>query len=132
MNRLLRWGKFNLVGAMGMGVQLVSLALLNRWFPGHYLWVSASAIELTLLHNFLWHVNYTWADRRNDGKRLHRFARFHISNGFVSMLGNLTLTRLFVRELCLPLLISNAAAILCCSVVNYFLGDHWAFRGKLW
>jgi putative flippase GtrA len=30
MNTLIRWGKFNLVGAIGMVVQLAALALLNR------------------------------------------------------------------------------------------------------
>jgi hypothetical protein len=30
MNTLIRWGKFNLVGAMGMVVQLAALALFNR------------------------------------------------------------------------------------------------------
>jgi hypothetical protein len=45
MNTLLRWGKFNLVGAMGMGLQLASLALFNRWTSGHYLYASAAAIE---------------------------------------------------------------------------------------
>ena len=56
MNTLLRWGKFNLVGAMGMGLQLAALALFNRWTAGHYLYASALAIELTLLHNFIWHL----------------------------------------------------------------------------
>jgi putative flippase GtrA len=88
MNTLLRWGKFNLVGAMGMGLQLAALALFNRWTAGHYLYASAAAIELTLLHNFMWHSHYTWRDRRDNDIRLRQFARFHLSNGLVSMLGN--------------------------------------------
>jgi len=30
MNTFIRWWKFNLVGAMGMVLQLVALALINR------------------------------------------------------------------------------------------------------
>ena len=30
MNTLIRWGKFNLVGAMGVVVQLAALSLLSR------------------------------------------------------------------------------------------------------
>ena len=127
MKTLLRCGKFNLVGAMGMGVQLAGLALFNRWMSGHYLFASAAAIELTLLHNFFWHLNFTWRDRRDEGSHLQRFLRFHLSNGLVSMLGNLALMRLFVCESRMPLLVSNAAAIACCSVVNFFLGNNWAF-----
>jgi len=129
MNTLLRWGKFNLVGAMGMGLQLASLALINHWTAGHYLYASAVAIELTLLHNFVWHLHYTWPDRRDSDTRIRQLARFHLSNGLVSMLGNLALMRLLVHEARLPLLVSNVIAILCCSVANFCLGNKWAFAG---
>jgi putative flippase GtrA len=129
MNTLIRWGKFNLVGAMGMAVQLTALALFNRWTAGHYLCASAAAIELTLLHNFVWHVNYTWRDRDglSGGSRFRQFVRFHLSIGLASMLGNLILMRMLVQEAHLPLLLSNAAAILCCSLVNFRLGNNWVF-----
>jgi GtrA-like protein len=84
MNTLLRWGKFNLVGAMGMGLQLTALALFNRWMAGRYLYASAAALELTLLHNFMWHLHYTWRDRRDDSTRLRQFVRFHLSNGLAA------------------------------------------------
>jgi putative flippase GtrA len=127
MNTFIRWGKFNLVGAMGMVVQLTALALFNRWMAGHYLWASAAAIELTLLHNFTWHLHYTWRDRRDGASWPRQLVRFHLSNGLVSMLGNLVLMRLLVHEAHLPLLISNVIAILCCSLANFCLGDNWAF-----
>ena len=53
MKTVIRWGKFNLVGAMGTVVQLAALALFHRWTPGHELCATAAAIEITLLHNFL-------------------------------------------------------------------------------
>jgi putative flippase GtrA len=130
MNIFIRWGKFNLVGAMGMVVQLVALALVNRWTAGHYLYAAAAAIELTLLHNFMWHLHYTWRDRRHGATRLRQFVRFHLSNGLVSMLGNLALMTLLVREAHLPLLLSNVIAILCCSMANFCLGNNWAFAGN--
>ena len=96
MNALLRWGKFNLVGAMGMVVQLAALTAFCRLAPGHYLYASAAAIELTLLHNFIWHIKYTWRDRRDDSGIFAQLIRFHLSNGLVSMLGNLALMRILV------------------------------------
>ena len=127
MKTLLRWWKFNLVGAMGMVLQLGALALFNRWAAGHYLLASAAAIELALLHNFVWHLRYTWRDRRDDSILLAQFVRFHLSNGLVSLLGNLALMRILVEEAHLPLLVSNSISILCCSVINFSLGDSWAF-----
>ncbi len=130
MNTFIRWGKFNLVGAMGMVVQLGALAWFNRWAAGHYLYASAAAIELTLLHNFIWHLRFTWRDRRGESAVLAQLIRFHLSNGLVSMLGNLVLMRILVQEAHLPVLAANCIAILCCSIVNFCLGNSWAFAGR--
>ena len=130
MNSLIRWCKFNLVGAMGMVVQLAALALFNRVSAGHYLYATAAAIELALVHNFVWHLHYTWRDRRDRAALLTQFIRFHLSNGLVSMLGNLLLMRILVHEAHIPLLVSNSIAILCCSIVNFCMGNHWAFAAR--
>jgi len=127
MSTFIRWGKFNLVGAAGMVFQLAALALLNPWAAGHYLYATAAAIELTLLHNFAWHLRYTWRDRSDGSSRLAQIVRFHLSNGMVSMVGNLALMRVLVQQAHMPLLAANAIAILCCSLANFLLGDCWAF-----
>jgi putative flippase GtrA len=130
MNPFLRWCKFNLVGAGGMAVQLGALALLNRCFRGHYLYASAMALEVTLLHNFAWHMSYTWRDRRDNSARLGQLLRFHLSNGLVSLIGNLALMRVLVDGARLPVLAANCIAILCCSVVNFCLGNEWVFAAS--
>ena len=130
MKTFIRWGKFNLVGAMGMAVQLASLALLNWWAPGHYLYASAAALEVTLLHNFVWHLRYTWRDRRDNSALWDQLMRFHLSNGLVSMVGNLALMRILVAEARVPVLASNCIAILCCSMVNFCLGNDWVFAAR--
>ncbi len=110
-----------------MFVQLAALALFNRCAPGHYLCSSAAAVELTLLHNFVWHLHFTWKDRRDRSAIPVQLLRFHLSNGLVSMLGNLALMRVLVHDSHLPLLVSNFIAILCCSIANFFLGNDWVF-----
>jgi putative flippase GtrA len=126
LNRLLR---FNLVGALGVGVQLGMVALLNRSIPHHYLLTSTLAVELTLLHNFVWHLRYTWpgSSTRTQRIALTQLVRFHLSNGLVSLLGNLTLMRLFVHSGHLSILVANALAILCCGLANFSLADYWVF-----
>ena len=130
MSTFIRWWKFNLVGAMGMVLQLATLALLDGWVPDHYLYASAAAIELALLHNFVWHLHYTWRDRRDDSTTLSKLVRFQLSNGLVSMLGNLALMWILVEGACVPLLVANSIAILCCSIVNFLLGNNWAFVAR--
>jgi putative flippase GtrA len=124
---LIRWGKFNLVGSMGMVVQLGSLAWFNRWTDGHYLVASAAAVELAVLHNFIWHLHYTWRDRRDRSAPLTQLVRFHLSNGAVSLIGNLVLMRVLVREARLAVIVANVIAIVCCSIANFYLGHNWAF-----
>jgi len=128
LNTLIRWGKFNGVGAMGMVLQLTALAVFERCAPGHYLVASAAAVELAILHNFVWHLHYTWRDRSDDSAPLIRLVRFHLSNGLVSMVGNLMILRLLVEEARMPILIADGIAILLCSLINFRLGDRWVFR----
>ena len=127
-NTLIHWLKFNLVGAVGVVVQLSALALFNRILRGHYLLATAAALELTLLHNFAWHLRYTWHD--TQGSTLTRLLRFHLTNGLVSLLGNLALMRLLVSNVHLPVLAANAIAILTCSLINFFLSHNWVFAAK--
>jgi putative flippase GtrA len=131
MNVLVRWGKFNLVGMVGMAVQLGALALINRLAPGHYMLATAAAIEITLLHNFVWHLHYTWRDRRCRSALRSQLIRFHLSNGLVSLVGNLAMMPLLVEGMRIPVVAANAIAILGCSVVNFCLGHNWAFAPTL-
>ena len=130
MSPFIRWCKFNLVGAIGMAVQLSTLALVTHAAPGHYLAASAIAVELAILHNFIWHLHYTWRDRREGSPVLTQLLRFHLSNGAVSILGNLILMRLLVHEAHLPIIAANIIAILCCSLVNFTLSNTWAFAPR--
>jgi putative flippase GtrA len=130
LNPLIRWAKFNVVGVMGMVLQLSSLVVFERCAPGHYLLASAAAVELAILHNFVWHLHYTWRDRRDGSAPLVRLLRFHLSNGLVSMAGNLALMRILVQEAHVPILIADSIAIVFCSVINFCLGDRWVFRER--
>lgn len=125
MNALARWWRFNVVGAAGVLVQLGSLALLDRALP--YLAASVVAVELAVLHNFAWHLRYTWRDRRDETGWTMQMVRFHLSNGVVSLAGNVALMRMLVGAGHMPVLAANGIAIVCCSVVNFVLGDRWVF-----
>ncbi len=127
----LRWLKFNLVGGVGIAVQLLLLAFLASRLP--YLAATALAVELTVLHNFAWHERFTWRVRSlpaTRGSSMGRLVRFHVSNGFVSLGGNLLLMAVFTGRLHLPVLGANIIAIGICSVINFLLADRWVFAAK--
>jgi len=129
---LCRWLKFNAVGGAGIVVQLVALAAFRSWLKLDYLLATALAVEIALVHNFLWHERYTWADRPATGamQSLARLAKFNASNGAVSMVGNLGLMRLLVGEMSFNYVAANLIAVVVCSLVNFLLSDRFVFDGE--
>jgi putative flippase GtrA len=126
---VLRWLKFSAVGWMGVGVQLTTLTLLKSLTPIHYLLATAMAVEMAILHNYLWHERWTWGDRGLAGAtgRLGRLVRFNSTTGLVSILGNVVFMRFFVGELGLHYLIGNLASIASCAVANFLISDRFVF-----
>jgi putative flippase GtrA len=125
-----RWLKFNLVGAIGIVVQLAVLGILNGVLTVGYLPATALAVEAAVLHNFLWHERFTWADRASVTRRqaLLRLVRFNLTTGAVSILGNLLLMKLLVGQAHVPALAANLASIAGCSLVNFLVSEYVVFR----
>ena len=124
------WLKFNAVGLIGIGVQLLALAVLKSGFSLNYLAATAFAVEIAVLHNFIWHERWTWLDRtkHSTGGVLGRLIRFHLANGLISIAGNLLLMWVFVSQLHLHYFLANIVAIGTCSIVNFVASDRLVFR----
>jgi putative flippase GtrA len=127
---LLRWLKFNLVGGIGIAVQFIALVLLKSMFHFHYLAATAVAVEAAVVHNFVWHEQFTWSDRVQASWRrsLPRFARFNLTTGAVSILGNLALMKVMVGYGGMNYLLANALAIILCSLANFLVSEQWVFE----
>src|SRR5436305_758128 len=114
-----RWISFNLVGVLGVAVQLGALTLL-RSGGVHYLAATAFAVETAVLHNFAWHERWTWFDRTSgvDGT-LSRLVRFNLIIGVVSIVQNLLLMKILVEHFAIHYLAANVASIAIGSLVNF-------------
>ena len=124
-----RGARFVWVGVGGFAVQgLVLSSLVAAHLP--YLPATVVAVEAAILHNFLWHERWTWADRPAE-HRLARFARFNGSTALISIGGNLALMAFFAGWLRLPLLVANLLTVLTLSVLNFFSADRLVFATKL-
>lgn len=122
-----RWVRFNLAGALGVMVQLGALKLFAE--PMGYLWATALAVELAVLHNFAWHERMTWRERTGGaGGAWQRLLRFHLANAVISVAGNLALMRMLVGTLGVELVLANLLAIVACSVLNFAAGEWFVFR----
>ncbi len=127
-----RWLKFNTVGAIGIAVQLAALALLKSGLHLDYLLATALAVETAVVHNFLWHERYTWADRVEITWRESwaRFLRFNLTTGAFSIFGNVALMTLLAGVAHLHYLVANMITIALCSLVNFLVSDRFVFRAK--
>jgi putative flippase GtrA len=125
-----RWMKFNLVGGIGIAVQLAALAFFRSVLGLNYLWATALAVEIAVIHNFLWHERFTWRDRPSlhAWQSLIRLAKFNATNGAVSIAGNLLIMRLLVGQAHVNYVVANLIAVTICSVVNFLLSDRLVFE----
>ena len=136
-----RWLKFNAVGAAGVVVQLAALAIFDRLLGLGYLVATGLAVEAAVLHNFFWHRRWTWADRsanrgveQKAAQRLNparspgaALVRFHLTNGVLSIAGNLLLMHLFAGLWRVPPVAANLASIAVCSLATFVLSDRLVF-----
>jgi putative flippase GtrA len=137
-----RAARFAWVGAGGFVVQAAALYALTAAGLSYPV-ATAIAVEAAILHNFLWHERWTWADRTGSAEaglgagshqrpaRLSRLLRFNGSTAIVSIAGNVALMWLFVGWLRLPLLAANLLAVLTLGVLNFFSADRLVFATKL-
>lgn len=124
------WLKFNAVGVIGIPVQLSTLALLTTGMGFHYLIATGVAVETATLHNFFWHERWTWSDRtkaRPAGVS-GRLVRFHLSNGFISIGGNLLVMWLLVSRLHVGYFVANLVAMAACAIANFWASDRLVFQ----
>jgi putative flippase GtrA len=121
--------RFHIVGVIGFAVQLMVLAALEI-AGAPVLAATAIAVEAAILHNFVWHERWTWAGTLS-GTFGSRLARFHLSNGLISIVGNIAMTAALVASGA-PLVLANVAAVLTCAVLNYAVASMWVFCAKTW
>ena len=129
---LFRWLKFNAIGGIGIVVQLAALSVFRSWLKLDYLLATGLAVEIAVIHNFLWHERFTWADRpaARPFQSLVRLVKFNAGNGAVSLVGNLGLMRVLVGEVKFNYVASNLVAIVLCSLVNFLLSDRFVFDAE--
>jgi len=127
---MIHWIRFNVVGAGGFALQSGALFVLTHTtLHVTYLVATALAVELAVLHNFVWHQRWTWKDRPAGTmvESLRRLVKFNITNGLVSLVGNLAFMGILVGRLSLPIAGANLISVAACSICNFVLADRVAF-----
>jgi len=124
----MRWMRFNLVGAMGAALQFGLVTLFVRVAGMHYLLATALSVEAAILHNFVWHRRWTWDDRRGgSGPAIAALARFNLTNGLVSISGNLLSAYLLTGFWKVDPLVASLVSVAVASLANFVLSDRVVF-----
>ena len=118
-----RFGTFQLVGMMGAVLQIAIIRMLAGRMP--IIVATPVAVEIAVLHNWMWHERITWADRES-GSRWRRVAKFHAANGVVSIAGNTFIVAWLAGPI--PVWAASLCAIAVCSMLNYWAADRWVWR----
>jgi archaetidylinositol phosphate synthase len=123
-----RWLFFTIVGAMGFALQLGLIWSLTSIGRIHYVAATLIAVEAAVLHNFLWHSSWTWADRAVSRQAtLERLLRYNLTTGMISIAGNVAVTIALVHHLRISYLTANVIAIAVCSSANFLLSHRIIF-----
>lgn len=126
-----RFLKYNMVGVLGVTLRLSVTALLHDVAELGYLPATSLAVETTMLHNFSWHLHWTWRDTcLNIGRReiALRLLRFQLSNGAVAMIVNWLVMPILVVRLGMNVLFASVLTIVATGMVNFLVANFLIFQ----
>jgi putative flippase GtrA len=124
-----RFARFNGVGALGVAVQLATVGALIGWLDVDEMIATAAGVAAAVVHNFVWHYRWTWADR-SRGRPFAALSQFALANGLVSLAGNVLIVWGLVATTPVHGVAANAVAIAVCGLVNYWVCDRIVFSGS--
>ena len=119
--------RFNAVGILGVVVQLATLRLATYSLGVPYVSATIMAVQIAVLHNFVWHELWIWSELPWRGWPV-RLMRFELGNGLMSMVSNTLLTFFFHGVVGFPVVAGNLAAIVTTGLVNFGLSRYWVFQ----
>lgn len=126
--RSIRAGAFVVVGALGLVIQLATWWAFTRLGHWPVLVATALSVELAVLHNFLWHERWTWSDRTSGQKgAATRCARYHVTVGVTSVVGNVALMWASVDCLGIDATIATPLTVAVMAAANFFAADRLVF-----
>jgi putative flippase GtrA len=121
--------RFALVGLAGIAVQVAVLVALVG-FGLNLQIATVTAVGAAILHNFVWHVRWTWVERTSDASVLQLFVTFSAANGLVSLVGNAVMMTVLVEHAGVRVAAASLIAIGTCGILNYTLADLVVFTGR--
>ena len=121
--------RFLLVGGSGVVVNSCALVALHQWAGVPLLVASPLAVELSIIHNFVWNDRWTFRNRARSRPQLARFARFNLVS-LIGLLITTSITVLLVEITGLQYLLSNLCGVALATLYNFSANVHWTWQAS--
>ena len=127
---LFRGGKFIAVAWLGMLVNSAVLFTLKGGLHVPLIPASMIAIEVAIIHNFIWHRQWAWAERNNGHNKpfFRQLLLYNVATGVVDFSVNVSVLWMLSTFLHVHYLLANIAGMCAGPFVKFWLNDKIIFK----
>lgn len=127
---LLRSGKFLVVAWLGMGVNTACLYLFKGVLHIRIIPASMMAIEIAIIHNFIWMRYWAWRDRQDRPPFLKQLLLYNVATGAVDLAANVSVLWALSTFFGVHYLLANILGMAAGPFIKFWLNEKLIFREK--
>ena len=129
---LFRGTRYMVVSWVGMLVNTACLYLFKGVLGIPIIPASMMAIEIAIIHNFVWYRNWAWGDRREQQRERLPFFRqlllYNVATGLVDLIVNVSILWLLYRVFGVYYLIANIIGMILGPFIKFWLNEKIIFK----
>ncbi|MFQ6673462.1 MAG: GtrA family protein [Fidelibacterota bacterium] len=124
--------KFQVIAWGGTVVNLASLWILHGILEIPLIVAGACAIELAIVHNFIWHYFFTWRDRVGQSPTdfFSRLIQYNVVTASIDFLVNLSVLWTLTHYFGIHYLLADMAGMLGGPVIKFLANEFLIFRRR--
>ena len=130
--QVLRGTKFLLVAWMGMVVNSGYLYVFKGVLGVRLIPASMMAIEIAIIHNFIWFRHWAWKDRKSENRQpfFKQLLMYNVATGIVDLSANVTILWVLSTLFHVHYMLANILGMLAGPFIKFWLNDKVIFREK--
>ncbi len=127
---LLRSGKFMVVAWLGAGVNTAFLYLFKGVWRIPIIPASIMAIEIAIVHNFVWMRYWAWRDRTDRPPFVKQLLFYNAATGAVDLAANVSILWVLSTFFGVHYLVANILGMAAGPFIKFWLNEKLIFREK--
>ena len=118
------------VAWLGMAVNTGCLYVFKGLLHVRLIPASVMAIEIAIIHNFIWYRSWTWRDRPNKPPFFQQLIKYNIATGAVDFLGNVSVLWILATFLNIHYLLANILGMIAPPFIKFWLNEKVIFKAS--